>query len=1062
MEHKRDFFIHDHYLLRTPALPVDDIFKLNGETAGLNLNDANAIMKVINDLLSNSLFYEALFVGSRAVFNTYNELKDKSPVDLHKVRKLLFSLYKYFARMAVRSTPYGLFSGVTAGSVNDAASSILFAENKYRVSFEFNIDVIADLILQVGSHPEYKARIQYSVNNTLYEIDDKLLFVEQAQVNGGLQSRLSSVTVNDVIRHILQRARGGATISELVATIDVSATYQQKEKFVMDLIRSQVLVNEFYPSVSSRSFVHDFLAKARQHQISLPQVDELQKIYDAFNATTGINDLPALRASMMAQSLEYLRVESDFFKADLFYNTQTNNINRKIITEISEECFELSSLVPPKSAPDLEQFRHQFHRRYEEREIPLVQALDPNYGIGYGNAITGVAEYMPLIEGMPVVNPPQKINTHEDYLETIRKTVFRRFCEKKEHVVDIAPTELQASRKRNESKFNGKVPTNTYIFGTLIADSLPLLDSGNYKFQLVQTHAPFAAKLLTRFANGDATISNNIRQIISEETTANQDVILAEIVYLPSGNYANIVLRPPFRQYEIPYISQSRLDAGCQININDIMVSVRDNRVVLRSQRLDKEIIPCLTNSHYTFFGQPIYKFLADCSAQHVVHGFIWDWGELAAEKFLPRITYKHLVLSRARWLLPQTILDHRKEHIVEEYVDSLRNSRQLPRHVLLAEGDNELLLDLDNPICRQILAKELGKKEVTLCEFLQSPENCFLKQHNSSFTNEMLITMGTHRPMRPGQLSKFVAPQEIKRIFPPGSEWLYLKVYTGNKVQERILTEYVSDFARMHLEAGTLDKWFFIRYSDPGHHLRIRIHRASGADMPKWHSLTEQFEQGLEQFLTANQVINITIDTYHREIERYGAALIEATETLFYIDSVAITNFLSLLGGNEGEHWRWLFALVNIDRLLDDFNYDIAGKRALLEKLSNMFLHEFSMKDKKREKLLIKMMNDRYRRFQKDIADILLNRKADAKLTDAYNEFHKRSIALEPEIASLNNLAYFRNNKDRLMNSYIHMSMNRMFMVNQRSHELVTYYFLNRFYTSVAAQKKQLNEYHQ
>ena len=44
---------------------------------------------------------------------------------------------------------------------------------------------------------------------------------------------------------------------------------------------------------------------------------------------------------------------------------------------------------------------------------------------------------------------------------------------------------------------------------------------------------------------------------------------------------------------------------------------------------------------------------------------------------------------------------------------------------------------------------------------------------------------------------------------------------------------------------------------------------------------------------------------------------------------------------------------------------------------------------------------------------------------------------------------------KDHLLVSYIHMTLNRHFMINQRRQELVIYYFLKKEYESAIAQSK-------
>jgi thiopeptide-type bacteriocin biosynthesis protein len=63
-----------------------------------------------------------------------------------------------------------------------------------------------------------------------------------------------------------------------------------------------------------------------------------------------------------------------------------------------------------------------------------------------------------------------------------------------------------------------------------------------------------------------------------------------------------------------------------------------------------------------------------------------------------------------------------------------------------------------------------------------------------------------------------------IKRRFVPGSEWLYLKIYTGIKTSDTILEEAVHPLTEYFLENNYISEWFFIRYNDPKPHIRFRL----------------------------------------------------------------------------------------------------------------------------------------------------------------------------------------------------------------------------------------------
>ena len=64
-----------------------------------------------------------------------------------------------------------------------------------------------------------------------------------------------------------------------------------------------------------------------------------------------------------------------------------------------------------------------------------------------------------------------------------------------------------------------------------------------------------------------------------------------------------------------------------------------------------------------------------------------------------------------------------------------------------------------------------------------------------------------------------------IKRNFIIGDSWVYYKIYSGAKTSDSILAEIIKPLTEALLKEKIIDKWFFIRYSDPKHHIRLRFH---------------------------------------------------------------------------------------------------------------------------------------------------------------------------------------------------------------------------------------------
>ena len=128
-----------------------------------------------------------------------------------------------------------------------------------------------------------------------------------------------------------------------------------------------------------------------------------------------------------------------------------------------------------------------------------------------------------------------------------------------------------------------------------------------------------------------------------------------------------------------------------------------------------------------------------------------------------------------------------------------------------------------------------------------------------------------------------------ICRKFFIGSEWIYYKIYSGPKTIEGILISLYPKI-RSFIEEGKVDFFFFIRYSDPEYHIRLRMHISSSESLQP---ILLEINKFLNNLVENHIISNVMIGTYNREIERYGEETIEATEYFFYKDSEYILSYL-------------------------------------------------------------------------------------------------------------------------------------------------------------------------
>ena len=135
------------------------------------------------------------------------------------------------------------------------------------------------------------------------------------------------------------------------------------------------------------------------------------------------------------------------------------------------------------------------------------------------------------------------------------------------------------------------------------------------------------------------------------------------------------------------------------------------------------------------------------------------------------------------------------------------------------------------------------------------------------------------------------------KRTFTIGDEWLYFKVYTGFKTADTILTDTVFPLAQRFLKDNLITHWFFIRYSDPQFHLRVRFHITEKENIAP---IIHHFNHAFQHYVNQDLVWKIQMDTYQREMERYGIELIELSEKLFALSSETICKIIALEAVNS------------------------------------------------------------------------------------------------------------------------------------------------------------------
>jgi thiopeptide-type bacteriocin biosynthesis protein len=274
------------------------------------------------------------------------------------------------------------------------------------------------------------------------------------------------------------------------------------------------------------------------------------------------------------------------------------------------------------------------------------------------------------------------------------------------------------------------------------------------------------------------------------------------------------------------------------------------------------------------------------------------------------------------------------------------------------------------------------------------------------------------------------------QRIFICGSEWLYFKIYSGPKTIENVLINEIYPLIKQLIKRNIIDKFFFIRYADPNHHIRLRLHLKNTDNIV---IVLNYLNQILYEYVINHVISRITIDTYNREIERYRDHFIIDVERLFFFDSIFVLDYF--LAHPEHEQEKWLVSIKYIDLLMGECGFLLTDKINLCQQVYEALSVETGLKNKyTNEQLKLK-----YRNNSKIIKNIL-NEDTETKfvwveeLKNYLSKIHVFTQKLQGEKQS---------EIVNILTSIIHMHINRLFRTKQRLDECVIYYLLLKYYNS-------------
>uniref|UniRef100_A0A832I6C7 Lanthionine biosynthesis protein LanB n=1 Tax=Eiseniibacteriota bacterium TaxID=2212470 RepID=A0A832I6C7_UNCEI len=1084
------------FALRTPLLPVDTLRDwVRGREDDFGPAGEAALSARLAALLERPEVREALYLASPDL-DARVEAFRAAPED-PALRGVRHALVKYVARLCARPTPFGLFAGTSVGAIGTRTRFALRGPGTDRRRTRLDMDYLSRIVERLARNPAIRGEIRFEINSSLYAVGDRLRYAEARLERRARSYFLVDVEPDEALARALARARGGATLDEVAAAIARDGIAPGDARaFVEELVDAQILVPCLGPVVTGPDALVAMIARLERSPAAREAAALLAAARDELAALDAGPPAPAARYRALAARLAPL-AEADparFVQVDLSRPAAEATLAASLVDELLGALDVLAGLFGAGRRDALGDFRRAFEERYGEREVPLVEALDEEVGVGFGASQTPAADPSPLVAGLPFPAATQA----EDAAWPARLALLQwRVAEAiASGAVELV---LDDGDVRALSAPPPPLPDAFHVMATVIEPDAP---DGPHAV-LENAAGPSGARLLGRFCHADPELHARVAAHLRAEEAARPGVRLFELVHLPEGRVGNILARPLLRDIELAYLGESGAPPGRVLRADDLLVSVAGGRVVLRSRALGTEVRPRLTSAHNTALRSvALYRFLAALQGEGVLEGVTWNWGPLAAQPRLPRVRWRRVVLARAQWNARREdveALTRGPEDARFARAAAWRARRALPRWVGLADGDHVLPVDFSNALLVDAFLDAVRAREgFSLVELFPGGRPDVVEGPAGRHVHEVVVPLvratpdgaarGASRaaaepasvprrapahdgatsardagpraefaagPARGAEEAAGAPPDDAEAwSFAPGSEWLYAKLYAGPAVADRVLREVVAPLVESVRASGAADRWFFVRYADPDHHLRLRFHgdprRLLAEVLPGLHARIEPLRR-------AGLVHRVQLDTYLRELRRYGGPPgMRCCEALFEHDSRAALAAIEALRGEAGLDGRWRLALRGTDRLFADLGLDDAARHALARRLAAGYAAEFRM-----DSALRRGVMERFRRERQAIAALLEGETpADPALATAVAAQERARAAAAPawsELRALLAAGRLGVAREELAASLAHMHANRLLRSAARAQELVLAYFLESAYASRRARARSL-----
>lgn len=1025
------------YMIRTPLLPIDKYLHTFQDPTKLDI--------LIKESFNSPELKESLAVSSNELMKAID--KNNIDADTKSSKQILSSLIKYYIRLSTRPTPFGLFSGISIGQFGDSTDIRVADLSRHTKRARPDMEWVYGFIKELESNSEIRNSLHVRFNDFTYVSGNRIdkpnkTFLQLNKTNETTNEISTSIRYTNQVKIMEEQCTNFQLYSNVmsyIASQNPNVPISKVESFLSQLLENEYLLSELRPPLINTDMLEHLI-------FTLDNISEREIIAEYINTLKEIqNQISIYNSTPIGKGMEIyneiIRLQKKLYKCknylqvDMKTHFEANTFDSCMKRDLEAFAMAMYRLAPDdKISDEMSHYADLFLEKYGyNAEVPVIELLDMDRGLGSPSHFNTNVIRRPI----PQRQKPEKEQRLKALME--RKVILSLREGKK--VVKLCDEDIEYVCE-NEQPFETDKPMNCLQSFEMYLLAHP---SADYKFTLAPNPVSDGfGKTYGRFSD---MLSNEesllLKQGFDENKKLLNEYLITEISELPSsGRTSNVATNDSGYDYQIA-LTTNTCEGKQVINIRDVYIGVEQttNRFYIKSKSLNRKLLITMTSMLTPLFGSAVLRFLREISVmrrKRIIDG-LFSIHSLNYE-YCPRITYGRVIIKPETWTISKNILGMRNEkdknnEIIESKFNLYRQKWDLPQYIFLNEADNRLLLDLDLDIHRNELYHVLKKDvAVTLTELGCNFEDYVSVNANGNrFVTEIVVPFILKVDNRkrneksndkeieiPKTLSNVSENQmKIKRdqllLLPGNSDWMYYKLYGCNNRQNELIST-LYEVCEELVSDGLSKKYFFIRYSDPEPHLRVRI-QPSENNVLELYAVMSKLSNNLHADGLISKAVN---DTYMRELERYGGLqLIQHAEKYFHSDSKLAMSLITMQRYNKLNFNMDYIGISFIVSVLEAFNLSFEETEIFLNSFTNKKSYK---KDYQNDKRMIMSAVD-----SSDDWFGIRNLMPDPKVYDLINENSTNLRSYVDAIYASDQQGELTNTIKGICTSIIHMFFNRL-----------------------------------